>query len=117
VGLLDLVTLYVNLNLAAQHPEVGYHNVDMPLKVLNNRLQRHSVYIKHNELEGLLYACQQLDENGQFWNVNPDQPFKTFVNKILNYKQTRLYFHQVYNWIYKKTGKGRPKKNKKEIKK
>lgn len=108
VSLLDLITLYVNLYQAAQDPKIGYHDIEQPIKYLNRRLEKYSYFIKHKELEKLLYACQQMDEQGKFWNISPGQPLKTFVNKLLNYKQTRLYFNQIYSWIYRKP-RGRPK--------
>jgi hypothetical protein len=109
VNLLDLVTLYVNLMLAKQHKEVGYQDINMSIKKLNFEMTQVKKWMKHSELESLLWACQQMDELGLFWNATEGVPFKTFVNKLLNYKQTELYFNEVYSWIHKKPKKGRPR--------
>lgn len=109
VNFLDLVTLYVNLMLAKQHNEVGYQDINKSVKKLNLEMQQIKKWITHKELEGLLWACQQMDELGKFWNASEGVPFKTFVNKLLNYKHTELYFNEVYSWIHKKPKKGRPR--------
>ena len=109
VNLLDLVTLYVNLMLAKQNPDVGYQDISKSIKKLNFEMTQVSKWMKHQELEGLLWACQQMDEQGKFWCAKEGVPFRTFVNKLLNYKQTELYFNEVYSWIHKKPKRGRPR--------
>jgi hypothetical protein len=107
VTFLDLVTLYVNLMLAKQDPNIGYQDINKSVIKLNREMTETSKWMKHQELEPLLWACQQMDEQGKFWCAKEGVPFRTFVNKLLNYKQTELYFNEVYSWIHKKPKKGK----------
>ena len=107
----DVLILYYNLYRAKELPELGFQDADNQFRYTLNMLERHSLVISHKELEGLLWACVQLDELAAdyevgegFWHPEKSN-VNTFIQRMLHHKQFRFYFDKIYNFFRAKKPK------------
>ena len=109
VSLIQMLVLAANVVKAKTLPEeVGYLDWDVPFWRFLAKLNKYRTHIKKSELEAALWACNLLDEQGEFFNLDGEK-LDVFINKIMNYKQRRLHFDSVYNHITARPKMGRPK--------
>jgi hypothetical protein len=110
LNLLQMLVLAANVVKAKTLPEqVGYLDWEVPFWRFTARLEKFGATMKKSELEAALWACNLLDEEGEFFNVTSED-LTTFINKLLNYKKRRLHFDEVYNQIKDRPKMGRPNK-------
>lgn len=108
IDLMSLMTLLVNLHLAAQDRDIGQGNAEKSLKELTQELTRSQtqkgnppfrVPVSESTLESCLWSCNMMNEKGKFWTpfirpksttfnslleevLHPDQKFDKFYNVI-----------------------------------
>lgn len=110
VNLLQMLVLAANVVKARTLPdEVGYLDWDQPFWRFTEKLKRFGATMKKSELEAALWACNLLDEKGEFFNTT-SETCDVFINQLMNYKRRRKYFDEVYNQIKDRPKMGRPNK-------
>lgn len=110
VNLLQMLVLAANVVKARTLPdEVGYLDWDQPFWRFAQRLQKYGATMKKSELEAALWACNLLDEKGEFFNTT-SETCDVFINQLMNYKQRRKHFDTIYNQIKDRPKLGRPNK-------
>ena len=112
VNLQQLLVLTANVVKAKTMPDTaGYLDCEVSYSSFLARLQRHGAVMKRSELEAALWACNILDEQGEFFNVT-SAPLDVFINQLMNYKKRRLHFDRLYNQVKERPRMGRPPKTK-----
>lgn len=106
---LQLIVLFANVLLAKEDKDIGYQDIDTPLKELKHRLETSGSQIRHRELEAALWACVMMAEKEQFWHPEGES-FKTFIFKLFNARYVDKHFHEIYCQIKEKPQLGRPRK-------
>lgn len=110
VNLLQMLVLAANVVKARTLPDkAGYLDWDKPFFKFIHDLEQRGTTMRQSELESALWACNMLDECGEFFNVNSDD-LDIFINKLMNYKRRRKYFDHVYNQVHDRPKMGRPNK-------
>lgn len=112
INLQQLLVIAANVVKAKTMPDTaGYLDCETSFTTFLSRLQKYGTVIKKSELEAGLWACNILDEQGEFFNVT-SAPLDVFINQLMQYKQRRKHFDRIYNQVKDRPRIGRPTKTK-----
>jgi hypothetical protein len=104
VNFTDLAVLLALAVKGANHPRVGFEDAEIPLDKLTKILNSHSVKLKQETLESLLWSANLMDEEGQFWSAKKGESFTVFTRRLLTEAGKKdHYFDARYNLIRKKS--------------
>lgn len=110
LNMLQLLVLAANVVKANSMPDlVGYEDWDVPFTRFCQRIEKQGTVMRRSEMEAALWACNLLDERGEFFNVTSED-LDVFINKLMNYKRRRKFFDTIYNQIRNRPRMGRPNK-------
>lgn len=98
VTVLDLVVLLGNVFRGLADNTVGYEDTKLPLDTLVRHLNRR-VKVWLRDLEPALWACNLLDEKGDFWHPK-GVTFDRWISTMLPYDK----FDKLYNLVEEKNG-------------
>ncbi len=112
VSMGQLAVLLWCLYRTARDSDVGYNDCEMSLHTLNKILNRKFLSLTNLNLERLLYAANEADKLGYFWNPG-GLKFADFIAPMLGPNEV---FDREWNFIIKKEDKGRIRKNSRYIK-
>jgi hypothetical protein len=102
----EMATLLVNLHLAAQHPLVGHGDHVQSLRDITNSMNIGTVKIRKNTLESALWACNMMEELGEFWapfieptRIKNYSEFQRFLDGVHGRLPYGYKFDRFYNTI------------------
>lgn len=96
VSVLDLVTLYTNVVIAARDKELGYENADQTYEQFLTKLKEQRFFVTHSDLEDILWAAKQMSDAGKFFCAKEGFTFEEFVKEAF---PRHMIYYEKYGWI------------------
>lgn len=99
VSLETLFILWANFYKASAASGIGFLDCEESIKEFMLTIRNKKIEVPTKDVERLLWACVQLDEQGEFYHYNKTLSLEAFIRRGFVWNHYKFYFDKVYNFF------------------